>query len=460
MCHFLQRLPTLALCALFAVANSRGDAQTLPPAGGTPSDKGGVILPPKMVPISLDTVMRLARDNNGQMKLAREKLNEAFLRQDLAHKKWLPDLTIGPSYYRHEGGIQDFQGNLINSSYGSTFGGIELRGKLDLRDWAYQKVDAYRSVLQRHGEVSQLAGEQLVDAVGTYLDVLATRSAIALAQDTGKQLADLQLRTEKLAKIDSGMHIEVVRVEAELGGQKVAIRKLTEGMRRAEARLLYLLQIDPECELLFLDTNLTPFQLVDTATPPGVLVDQALKNGPGVQEMAALLDKLYECQRKAAYENLLPTVEMTVGEGLFGAGPGNRMDFTNRMDMGVHARWNLTNWHLRGDNERVRQSQISQAQLALTDLKGKLILGVRESLESIQSSQDQIALALINLEKAEQNYKLSESRFQQNIKGASASEVLLALRTLSAAKIAYLHAIRDLDKGQIRLFAIVGGVRK
>src|SRR5690242_4130242 len=58
----------------------------------------------KALPISLDTVLRLGQDQNGKVALAREQLHEAFAGQDLAAKRWLPDLFLGTSYYRHEGG--------------------------------------------------------------------------------------------------------------------------------------------------------------------------------------------------------------------------------------------------------------------------------------------------------------------------------------------------------------------
>src|ERR1051326_587109 len=58
----------------------------------------------KVLPINLDTVLRLAQDQNGQIQLAREQVNEAFANKALADKAWLPDIDVGVSYYRHEGG--------------------------------------------------------------------------------------------------------------------------------------------------------------------------------------------------------------------------------------------------------------------------------------------------------------------------------------------------------------------
>ena len=61
------------------------------------------------------------------MAIARQRLEEALAQSDLAKKKWIPDLTVGTAYYRHEGGIQDFTGELVRSSYGSLFAGHGMR---------------------------------------------------------------------------------------------------------------------------------------------------------------------------------------------------------------------------------------------------------------------------------------------------------------------------------------------
>ena len=80
--------------------------------------------------------------------------------------------SFGTAYYRwHEGGIQDFDGQFIHSSYGSLFAGLEMRGKLDLRETAYQRIDAERKVWQQKGELSKLTSETLLDAAGTYVDL-------------------------------------------------------------------------------------------------------------------------------------------------------------------------------------------------------------------------------------------------------------------------------------------------
>ena len=132
------------------------------------------------IPITLDTVLRLAQDQNGQVRLARARLEEACSKNEIADRAWMPEVSVGPSYNRHEGGIQDFQGRNIHSSYGAVFGGVEIRGKLDLREVAFRRVEAERNLVQKRGEISRLSSEQLLDAATTYVDLLAAQSAITI----------------------------------------------------------------------------------------------------------------------------------------------------------------------------------------------------------------------------------------------------------------------------------------
>src|SRR6266498_2933435 len=65
---------------------AKGKPQFLPAL--TPEPKT-----PQPIPISLDTVLRLAQDQNGQVRLARLRLDDAESDQTAANRHWLPDLS-------------------------------------------------------------------------------------------------------------------------------------------------------------------------------------------------------------------------------------------------------------------------------------------------------------------------------------------------------------------------------
>jgi outer membrane protein TolC len=413
--------------------------------------------PPNVVPISLDAVFRLAQDRNGQVQLARARLDEAFADQDLARKAWIPRLTVGPSYYRHEGGIQDVQGNLVHSSYGSWFGGMNLNGRLDPRDVVFQRVEAERKIWQQKGELSKLTSENLLDAAGTYVDLLAARASEAVSREIEKHITDLLEQTRGLVKVDPGARVELTRVEADLAQHKIQARKLRAGDAAAAAKLAYLLGLDPAAELAPIELHLPPLRLVDAGLPVDTLVGQALAAGPGVREMEGLLRLIEETRAKAEGPGrFVPALQVTALEGAFGAGPGSRTAWDNRFDLGMNLRWNLTDALTARERRRQADVKMLQAHLGYHDLRDRLTLGVREAREAIQSGQDQLQLARAQIRHAEAAFELSRSRFKESIKGRSPSEVLLALRALGGARLQYVQAVRDLDKAQLRLFVLTG----
>jgi outer membrane protein TolC len=411
----------------------------------------------KPIPISLDTVLQMAQDHNGQVRLARLKVQEAFTDQEWANKHWLPDISVGMAYWRHEGGIQDFQGNLLNTSYGGAFGGLEMRGQYDWKEVLVRRVEAERKLWQQKGELSKLTSENLLEATTTYIDLMAAQTGVVISKETEARLNELLTQTMALAKVDPGLNVEVTRINAELSAQSVLTVKLREAAKAATARLAYLLGLDPCCDLVTVEPQLVPIKLVDPTLPVQAFVDQALTQGPGVRELEGLL-RIVAAARNSNYgwQHWMPAIDLCMQEGAFGAGPGNQLDWANRFDLTVHLRWNLNEFVYAKYKRQQADMHIQQVQLSFQDLRLKLTLGVQESRDAILGCTDQMRLAERHIKFAEEAYRQSDQRLKQNIKGRSPSEVLLALRSLGGARLEYLQAVRDLDKAHLRLHALVG----
>jgi outer membrane protein TolC len=414
-------------------------------------------VPVQQIPIGLDTVLRLAEQQNAQISIARAKVDEAFADQNVAKYKWLPDLYVGTAYYRHEGGIQNEDGTLTKSSTGAMFGGLEMNAHLDVREVAYFQVNAERQVWQQRGQLSQVTSETLLDASSTYIDWLATRSGQAVAQDLGDKLRDLLERAQKLASTEPAARVQVARIQAELDSQRQTLAKLRSQSDGAQAKLLYLLALDPCAELVPVDNRLVPFDLTDASQPLGVLVAQARANGPGIKELAGLLrlidNSIVRSQGMAKY---LPQFEMRLDEGVFGAGADDNMNWDNRLDVRIEARWNLTEFMTARERKRAAQAKANQANLTYQDLQGKLTAGVEEARATILEGQEQIKLGEDQIRDTTSAYDLSYLRLREAFQSTSYTESLLALQSLAKAKTSYIQAISAYDKAQLRLMVLLG----
>jgi outer membrane protein TolC len=410
------------------------------------------------IPISLDIVFRLAEDGNAQIALAREKLNASDVESQLAAKAWLPDVYGGIGYYRHEGGIQNPDGTFIHSSFGALFPALEIKSELDVREAAYKRVDACRKVWQQRGELSKVTNETLLDAAITYVDLLTARRGEAVGRELEKYQTDLLNYAKKLLDPnDRSATVLVESIQAEMAARHQALARLHQQGDAASAKLAYLLGLGPDAVLVPVDVTLAPIDLVDVSAPVGELVSRALATGPGVRELEGLLNLIQDSLAKASGPGrLLPSFRVCLTEGAFGAGPGSRLDWDNRLDLGLQARWNLTEFVTAREKRRLAESGLRQAQLSYQDLRGKLTLGVQEAREAILSGRDQIKQGAEQIKHASETYRLSDLRLKEKAPGATTNDVLQSIRGLELAHFGYLTALSAYNKAEVRLLLLLG----
>ncbi|MFL5341935.1 MAG: TolC family protein [Gemmataceae bacterium] len=417
------------------------------------------------MPVSLDAVLHLAEENNPQIAVARSKVCSAFAEKELAATAWIPEVYLGVGYWRHDGGIQLQQGPLINSDTGAFLAGPQVNATYNPRDHAYKQLAAARQVWQSHGELSKITSEQLLDASTTYIDLLAAHSALAVSRDFDKRLTDLRAKVKKLADVmttESGrppadIQVELAQVEGELTTQQLTQQKLQAAGDAASAKLAYLLGVDPAVRLLPVDKQIAAFHVVEAGTPTEALVSQALTNGPGIKELEGILYVIQEGIAKASgAARLLPELNLQMGEGIFGAGPGGTMAYANRFDIGLQARWNVSVLLTAEKKRQVAGAQVAQVQWTYQELKQKLALGVEEARGTILTSGGQFVTAEEQIRRAKEVVELTERRRTQGAAGATYTQIMQARKAVAQAQLSYIDLLREYDKAQLRLMILLG----
>jgi outer membrane protein TolC len=410
----------------------------------------------KTLPINLETIFRLAEEQNPQVRLARERISGASAELDVANYAWLPHVYVGPGWYRHEGGIQNEDGTLTHSSTGALFAGMGVRASLDLRAATYARVKAEREVWQQKAELSRITYESLQDAANAYMDLLAARTGEAIARKIEERLQALLKQAEGLGENIPQGPVEAIRTEIHNHHQTRSKMRQLAGV--SSARLVYLLGLDPCTQLEPADAQLVPFALVDATPCCEELVQRALAAGPGVRELEGMLGLLSSSLEQAnGPSRFLPVLEVGMLEGAFGAGPGASTSWDNRWDLGVLARWDLSSLVTARDRKRAAESKLQQVHLTLQDLRGKLASGVQEAKTSIQIGQEQIGQSEEQIRYADKSYqRMSEMLAITTQKDRLVGDVLRAVLSLKEAEYNNLSAVNAYDKAQLRLLLLLG----
>jgi outer membrane protein TolC len=204
-------------------------------------------LPPaKVVPVNLDSVMKLTEENNAKVAAAREHVNERQIVVEAACNSCMPEL---------------------------------------LRKDDYKRASAEARYWQARAELASTTTEQLQDAANTYIDLLTARRGIDLDRELEGYERELLRRAQNLVKSnETGANVLVESSQAALASRQQAIAKLMQQADAAAEKLAYLLNLH-DARPLPPNREWVPIDLVDATLPVEALVEQARSNGPGVVEL-------------------------------------------------------------------------------------------------------------------------------------------------------------------------------
>jgi outer membrane protein TolC len=289
------------------------------------------------------------------------------------------------------------------------------------------------------------------------VDLLTARRGEALALELEKAERKLLERVERIAKTEVSATALVSSIRSALASRQQLVAKLRQQGNGASLKLVYLLGLMPGTVLVPTDKVIVPVELVDVAPPTEALVAKVMAAGPGVSELEGLLNVIQTGLDKSyGYHNLLPSLGLNLFEGGIGAGPGGHQNWANRFDATVSLRWNLTELTKVDYNRQRARHRQAQTLHALSDLRGKLALGVQEGKDAILSGREQLGLGVDAITQASEAYRLSDKRLEDGAPGASPTEVLLAIRNLEQAHFNHLLAIAAHNKAQMRLLLLLG----
>ena len=133
--------------------------------------------------IDLPSVLRLADAQNLDVQIARERLKEARANRDSATEQFLPWLSPGAAWRRHEGRIQAVDGTMLDANKQSYNVGAALTAQLDLGDAIYKSLAAKQfSRAADHALESQRQDSTVAAAQG-YFDLAKAKVLMDVVQE-------------------------------------------------------------------------------------------------------------------------------------------------------------------------------------------------------------------------------------------------------------------------------------
>jgi outer membrane protein TolC len=410
-------------------------------------------------PIDLPTAFRLADAQNPQIQFARERILAAGAELDRASVLWIPSLTLGSQWTRHDGQIQQVTGGVITVSRSALFAGAGAAARTNLADAIFEPLAARQALSARVATEQVTLNSTLLTVAFAYWQLVRARAALTISEETLEtsrrldELAQSYLKVEKLKPADA----ERIRTELRIRmGEMEAAR---EACGTASIRLAQLLRLDPFVKLEPVDDPVLPVTLVLPDSANGELAALALGSRPELAESQALVRLAQERLRQANYAPLLPSVVLGYQAGLFGGGPNSFVgNFDGRSDADIALVWEFKSFGL-GDRalRQQRESEVRQAQIRSVAEMDRVVAEVADSLNHVKARRLQMDSARQAVESATRSVELNYRLYREGgIDLIRPIEVLQSIQAQVRARQDYLATIIEYNRAQFQIYWALG----
>jgi outer membrane protein TolC len=416
----------------------------------------------EVLPIDLPTALQLVNSANPTVAVARTRVQEAYFRQRQAAVQWLPNLQAGPSYYRHDGIIQNSLGNVFPTNKWNFFAGGGAVLSVPLADALFLPLVARRLTQAEAAHAQGLTDNVQLDVALTYLDLLETYGRLAVNTEV-LIYAEEMLRTALVGRA-AGIGktpADTVRARTEVELRREEKADLEGRIGEVSARLAQLLVLRPTVDLRPVEAAIVPVELVPTPGSLEELVAIGLMNRPELAERRALVAAAMASWRQARVGPWLPRLDVGYTAGDFGGGINDQPQrFGGRGDGLAQALWELHNLGA-GDVARARErrERYNETNLQVQEMAAQVAAEISAAAKNVRAHQRALDSAQNAVQQAEETWKrLYGGAFGINtgLRRYDPLEPLIAVQQVAVARNQLVHEVIEYNKAQFRLYTAMG----
>lgn len=433
---------TSSITSAPASTDTQGSAGTKPPQN-TPTT------------LSLEAAIQLALRNNLTTLLANERRAEARGIQTQSRAALMPNISGTASQTNRTL-------NLAALGLSGDFLGIRpfippfnvFDARLNLAQSVFnlsaiRQYQASKAGVRVAGFQEQLAREQVSSAAAlAYLSAVRTERNVQAAQanlDLARTLATLA-QHQKAAGVATGL--DVTRAETRVSQEEVNVAQAQTNATQARLQLLRITVLPLNSRPTLTD----PLRFTNDALPSEeTAVASAKQTRPEVL-IADEQVRQSELEKSSARGEYMPSVDFIADYGSSGITPTDT-NFATR-DVGVRVNVPVFNGGLTRGRVQAASSRLRQAQLQSADIRRQVEQDVRDALQTLTTSADQVRAAEQALTLAERELQMARDRFSVGV--ADNIEVINAQTALANARDSQVTALAQYNASRINLAAALG----
>ena len=408
----------------------------------------------KPVAVDLPTVLRFVGETRETLAvlIARENAAAADAGKFSAALGFFPSVRPRLSWFRHEGRIQDTQGEFLDVDKQNAFGGVGLELALNPADAVFQTLSAYRRADASHADLETASQETLREAAHRFYDLVLARQRQRIQQEAlvrAQAFVELQ---QARAEQGVGLAVDALRARAHAAEVQGQIAETVGDLHVASARLVELLRLDERIELEPIRGQPLLVEFVSGDVPTENLVEKARASRPELTSAEELGKALDVEKQRLGYGWAIPQIRGGVSFGEFGPTISARdtedqesyyLALELELEANRYSRWKEAS-HQRRSLEFQRQR-----------LERRIVAEVISARWASRAARQRVDAVREQVGMAEEAVRISQSRHSEG--AALFLEVLDAQESLIRARSELAEATISHNRAQYDLVRAIGG---
>lgn len=378
--------------------------------------------------MTLTEALAIGYKQNFGLEIAREAVAGSDARESAAFRALLPSLSLSSSHTQYyENDSSGFEGDSHSAALAVTQ--PLYRGRSLWAGWKTSELNLDKAQLAEHRAIQQLAR----DIKAGWYELHRARK---VRDETEKSLERLQQHAKNArAFYAEGKYWrnDVLQAEVEVARGKQRLAEANNAFTLAASRLNQLLRRDVA----------TPLHPADTMafSPLDMQLDAAFSlaasRRPELRQ-AAIDVKTAKYGEITAEAGAHPSIDLSANWNTSATTVGFN-DHQDTQTVLVTMSWPLFQWGRTLKQVEAAQATTRQVTLTLKALQDRVQLEVQQAFLDAQAAAEQVGVLEQALEQAEENYRVNQIRYREQL--SSANDLLDAQALLTSTRIEYVTAL-------------------
>ena len=298
----------------------------------------------------------------------------------------------------------------------------------------------------------QLAREQVASqAALAYLNALRTAREVQTAEANLELAKVLTILAENQKQAGIATGVDVTRAQTRQSQEEVNVAQANTAANQAMFQLLRITGLSLSSAPVLSD----PLKYQEESGPSTETAVSTARNQRPEVQVAEEQVKVASLETKAAKAERLPSIDFVANYGSSGITPSNT-DFPTR-DVGVRLSVPIFNGGATEGRIQAAASRQRQAEIQLRDVEQQIEQDVRDALQTLATSADQVKAANQSVVLAERELQMARDRFAAGV--GDNIEVVNAQTSLANARDSQVTALAQHNAARINIAAALGRVQ-